>query len=71
MLSLLQRPGGSACSRVNQWIQDEVLGSGKDFIREVADWEDERPVPQINHLVGILDVRLSFQSEMAGGEEIK
>ena len=71
MLSLLQSPSCSACSWVNQWIQDEVLGAGKDFIRELADWEEERLVPQNNHLVGVLGIRLFDESDMEGGEETK
>ena len=71
MLSLLQSPSCSACSWVNQWIQDEVLGAGKDFIRELADWEEERLVPQNNHLVGVLGVRLFYESDMGGGEATK
>ena len=73
MLSLLQSPSCSACSWVNQWIQNEVLGAGKDFIQELADWKEERLVPQNNHLGGVLGVRLFYESEMGGrwGNKVK
>ena len=35
--------------KIIQWIWDEVLGSGRDFIQESADQEDGRLAPQNNH----------------------
>ena len=43
----------SARHKIGQWIQDEELGQGKDFIQKLADWEDGRLAPQNNHLVGV------------------
>ena len=47
--------GVQACSahcKKSQWTWNEVLGLGRDFIQELADWEDGRLSPQINHLLG-------------------
>ena len=40
-----------AHGKISQWIQDEVLRPGRDFIRELADQEDGRLAPQNNHHV--------------------
>ena len=48
--------------------RDEVLRQG---IRKLADGEDDKFIPQNNHLLGGLDVRFFYGSEMGVAEETK
>ena len=42
----------SAHCKISQWIWDEVLELGRDYIQELADWEDSRLASQNNQFLG-------------------
>ena len=62
----------SAHRRIGQWIWEmRCWGKGDTFIREPADLEDGRLVPQNNHCIGGLDARFFYRLEMKEGEKAK
>ena len=68
-MPLLPSPN-SLCSLHERPVnpRDEVLRQG---IRKLADGEDDKFIPQNNHLLGGLDVRFFYGSEMGVAEETK
>ena len=54
----------SACCRAGQGIQEmRCWGKAETLVREPANWEDGRLVPQNNHLVGVWMPGFFYRSE--------
>ena len=61
----------SACCTIGRWIWERGVEVRKRLIREPADWEDGRLVPQNNHLIGVWMPGSFIDQRERSNEELK